>query len=193
MAIDRSTPDRLAPDRLADERFANARIAPDRPSDSEHLGLLLLRYLEEENRQGEGEGGEQKLRKSLYQPSEELLTLSGRFIGAAIEVHRHLGPGYPEGIYAKAVCRELTRQGIPFAAEVPLEIVYKEELLGEFRLDLIVYERFVVELKAIDSITSVHVAQVISYLKASGLRLGYIVNFNVPRLQHGIRRVTWSG
>jgi GxxExxY protein len=147
---------------------------------------------DEEARRGEGEGGEKRLRKSLYQPSEELVALSGRFIGAAIEVHRHLGAGYTEVIYQRALCRELRRRDIPYAVEVPFDVVFKDEVVGTYRLDLVVDERLLVELKAIERIASVHVAQVISYLRASGLSYALIVNFNVPTLHQGIRRVVWS-
>jgi GxxExxY protein len=140
--------------------------------------------------QGEGEGGE-GCEQTRYEPSEGLQALSSRFIGAAIEVHRHLGAGYTEPIYARALRRELGLRGIPFRSETPLEIVYKQSIVGQFRFDLIIDEQLLVELKAVESITSVHIAQVIAYLKAGGFRVGLIVNFNVPRLQQGLRRVTW--
>jgi GxxExxY protein len=165
----------------------NALEAPDMAASD-----VVLELLEEEDlKQGEGERGEEKLRRSLYQPSPDLLALSGRLIGAAIEVHSILGPGYTEVVYARALRRELRRREVPYESEVPIEVVYKGDLIAEFRIDLVIDERLVVELKAVDSITSVHVAQTLAYLKASGIRVGLIVNFNVPRLQQGLRRVTW--
>ncbi len=138
------------------------------------------------------EEGRERLRTSLYQPSEELLALSGRFIGAAMDVHTHLGAGFTEGIYHEALCLELERRGMPFASEVVLDVMFKGDRVGQFRIDLIVDGRLVVELKAVEQITSVHTAQVISYLRASGNRYGLILNFNVAHLHQGIRRVLWS-
>ena len=132
---------------------------------------------------------ERQLERSLYEPSPELLAINHRFIGAAIEVHRHLGPGYTEIMYRRAMCVELAARGMSYATEVPVDIVYKGELLGSYRLDFIVEGILLIELKSIERITQVHVAQTVSYLKSLGLPFGLIVNFNVPLLHQGIRRV----
>jgi GxxExxY protein len=147
---------------------------------------------EEEARHREGEDTETLLRRSLYQPSEELRALSGTFLGVAIEVHRHLGPGFTEVIYHRGLCRELDRRRIPYQSEVQLDVTFKGDVLGTYRVDLIIDERLLVEIKAVDRISSVHVAQAISYLRATNLGLALIVNFNVPRLKDGgVRRVVW--
>ncbi|MEX0784662.1 MAG: GxxExxY protein [Dehalococcoidia bacterium] len=113
-----------------------------------------------------------------------------RVIGAAIEVHRTLGAGFIESVYERALCIELRRLGIFFVSQPLIEVSYKGEAVGEGRLDLIVQRCLVVELKAIEAIKDVHLAQVRSYLRATGLQLGLIINFNVVRLRDsGIRRV----
>ena len=110
-------------------------------------------------------------------------------IGAAIEVHRVLGPGLIEGIYEDALCAELGIRKIPFERQVPVDVVYKERKLGELRLDVLVRQQLVLELKATDAIAPVHLAQLLSYLKATQLRLGLLINFNVPELRLGLKRV----
>jgi GxxExxY protein len=110
-------------------------------------------------------------------------------IGAAIEVHRLLGPGYLESVYQEALCIELSLRGIRFARQVPVGVTYKGKIAGEARLDLLVDERLVVELKAVETLAPIHVAQVISYLKATKLTLGLLITFNVTVLRRGIKRV----
>ena len=112
-----------------------------------------------------------------------------RVIGSAIAVHRELGPGYFERTYQLALEAELEDSGIPFRSQVPLALTYKGRDVGEYRLDFVIDEKVVLELKAVESIASVHVAQVVAYLKATQLALGYILNFNVPVLTQGLRRV----
>jgi GxxExxY protein len=112
-----------------------------------------------------------------------------RVIGCAIEVHRLLGAGFLEPIYFKAMCAELTREGIPFEAQKVVRVSYRGEVLHEHRIDLLVAGCVVLELKAVDRISPVHIAQVVSYLRATDLRLGFVMNFNVTALNHGIRRV----
>jgi GxxExxY protein len=122
-------------------------------------------------------------------PGEEVDVLARRVIGAAIEVHRALGPGYLESVYEQALCVELTSQGIPFVRQRPFSVEYRGQAVGEGRLDLLVDEELVVEVKAVVELAPVHTAQVISYLKATHLRLGLLINFSVPVLRDGIRRV----
>ena len=110
-------------------------------------------------------------------------------IGAAIEVHRTLGPGFLESIYEEALCVELSLRGVRFARQAPVGVDYKGHRIGESRLDLLVEDSVVVELKTVDALAQIHTAQVISYLKATGCRIGLIINFNVKRLTDGIKRI----
>ncbi|MDZ7592676.1 MAG: GxxExxY protein [Rubrivivax sp.] len=111
-------------------------------------------------------------------------------IGAAIEVHRVLGPGLLEGIYERALRVELASRAIACRAQVPVPVVYKGQSLGsDLRLDLVVDARVIVEVKAVAALEEVHAAQLLSYLRLTGLRAGLLINFNVPVLRHGIRRV----
>ena len=103
---------------------------------------------------------------------------SNLIIGAAIKVHKTLGPGFLETIYHNSLKIELTKCNLPFETEKVILIKYEEALVGEHRLDLVVNDEVVVELKAVQDITDIHIAQVISYLKASGLKLGLILNFS---------------
>ena len=112
-----------------------------------------------------------------------------RVIGAAIEVHRHLGPGFLESIYQRALCIELGERGVSFEKKARIEVVYKGRTLHGQELDLIVDSRVVVEVKAVASILAIHESQLVSYLKATRLRAGLLINFNVPILKAGIRRI----
>ncbi|KAA6186732.1 GxxExxY protein [Thiohalocapsa marina] len=118
--------------------------------------------------------------------------LTERVIGASIEVHRCLGPGYLEAVYEEALACELTDQGIAFRRQHPFACVYKGHRVGEGRLDLFVADQLIVELKAMDSISAIHRAQVISYLRALNRPLGLLINFNVPLLKHGLHRIILS-
>jgi GxxExxY protein len=112
-----------------------------------------------------------------------------KVIGAAIEVHRVLGPGFIESIYRQALCHELSLRGIPHQFEKPLEVPFKDIRIPGQRLDIIVGERVIVELKCVDQFAPIHQAKLISYLKATGLRLGPLINFKVLVLKDGIKRV----
>jgi GxxExxY protein len=115
--------------------------------------------------------------------------LAHKIIGAAIEVHRVLGPGFLERIYERALCHELTLRGIPFERQRGLIVRYKElEIRGQ-RLDLVVGGRVITDLKTVESFAPIHVAQLLSYLKTTGLRLGLLINFRVLLLKDGIERV----
>jgi len=118
--------------------------------------------------------------------------LTGRVIGAAIEVHRILGPGYLESIYEEALCVELSLRGVSFIRQMPFEVRYKGMVVGSGRLDLKVEGVLVVELKAVDPVLDIHRAQVISYLKATGCSLGLILNFKAATLKDGIERIIWT-
>ena len=109
-------------------------------------------------------------------------------IGCAIEVHRALGPGLLEGAYEACLCRELELQQIPFRHQVPLTFEYKGAPIDcAYRLDILVAESLILELKSVDQIHPLHEAQIISYLKLSKVRQGLLINFNVPLLKDGLK------
>src|SRR5262245_11261772 len=110
-------------------------------------------------------------------------------IGAAIEVHKHLGPGLPEIAYRNALLHEFDLRGIPCAREVPAKIFYKGVHVADGRIDLLVGGVLVLELKVVEAIGDVHVAQTLAYLKKMNLELGLVLNFNVVMLRNGIKRV----
>jgi len=121
---------------------------------------------------------------------EELNRLSSVVIGCAIEVHKVLGPGLLESAYQQCLAWELRRQGLSVKEQVPVPIRYKElEVSNAYRLDILIEDELIVELKAADKIEPVHVAQMLTYLKVSGLRLGLLLNFNVEVMKKGIKRV----
>jgi len=130
-----------------------------------------------------------KIAKREREPSPRVDQLARAVIGAAIEVHRVLGPGFLESVYEEAMCVELGSRSIPFKRQLPTAINYKGNTIGESRLDLLVDDCLVVELKAVDELVRIHHAQVISYLKATGHHLALLINFNVPVLKDGIRRI----
>ncbi len=110
--------------------------------------------------------------------------LSFEIIGAAMEVHSTLGTGFLEEIYQKALERELSLRGIPFVAQQHIQVEYKGAMIADYYLDLVVDEKIDVELKAVSSLAPVHEAQILSYLKAGGLRLGLLFNFGEQSLVH---------
>jgi GxxExxY protein len=126
------------------------------------------------------------------EPGEKIDKLAQAVIGAAIEVHRVLGPGYLEGVYEEALTIELKLRGIPFERQKGLSVDYKGHAVGEGRMDLMVDGCLVVELKAVEVLAPIHSAQVISYLKALSLPLGLLINFNVSMLKNGIKRIVLS-
>jgi GxxExxY protein len=110
-------------------------------------------------------------------------------IGAAIEVHKALGPGLLESAYLVCLRKELTLRGVPFTCEVALPVNYKGERLDcGYRVDLLVDGRIVVELKSVTSLEPIHDAQLLTYLRLGGWKIGLLINFNVPVLKDGIRR-----
>ena len=116
--------------------------------------------------------------------------LTQKIIGAAIEVHRHLGPGLLESIYEAALCVELQLRGIPFAQQVEVDVIYKGHCIKGQRIDLVVADEVVVELKAVSSLPEVVTSQVLSYLKTTSLKRGLLINVNVVRLVDGIQRLS---
>ena len=109
--------------------------------------------------------------------------LSFEVVGCAQRVHSALGPGFPEGVFHKALCHELVKCKMPFESEAHAEVFYDDVLCGEFRTDMVVDQKIVLELKALDSLTDAHVWQAISYLKATGLKLAILLNFSTERLE----------
>ena len=116
--------------------------------------------------------------------------LTDRVIGAAIEVHRALGPGLLESAYETCLCHELGLRQIQFQRQLELPVVYKGMPLDAgYRLDIVVEHQLILELKAVDRLMPVHEAQLLTYLKLAKLHVGLLLNFNVPALKNGIRRI----
>ncbi|MDA7670538.1 GxxExxY protein [Verrucomicrobia bacterium] len=116
--------------------------------------------------------------------------LTEKVIGCAIEVHRLLGPGLLESTYQQCLAHELKLNAIPFRLEAPLPVDYKGAKLDcGYRLDMVVDEQLIVELKAVDQITGLHQAQLMTYMKLSKVSLGLLINFNVTRLVDGVKRM----
>ncbi|MGH6960322.1 MAG: GxxExxY protein [Dongiaceae bacterium] len=116
--------------------------------------------------------------------------VTDRVIGLAIEVHRQLGPGLLESAYEDCLCHELRTHGIDFRRQVPLPINYKGEHLDcGYRMDLVVAGSLIVEIKSVEKLLPLHEAQLLTYLKLSGLKTGLLLNFNVLLLKHGIKRM----
>ena len=120
---------------------------------------------------------------------ESVEVLANRVIGAGIEVHRTLGPGHLESVYENAFCIELTQSGVSFIRQHPVRVSYKGHDVSEGRMDLVIDNAIIIELKAVESLAPIHEAQLIAYLKATGLHLGLLMNFNVPVLKNGLKRV----
>jgi GxxExxY protein len=130
--------------------------------------------------------GVTETRSSLGLLSE---SLTEAIIGAAIEVHRQIGPGLLESVYEECMCEELRLRSLRFRCQVELPVVYKgRETGGKYRIDLIVADEVVVELKAVERLLSVHEAQLLTYLRMTGKRVGLLINFNVSVLHRGILR-----
>ncbi|MEN6625981.1 MAG: GxxExxY protein [Candidatus Sumerlaeia bacterium] len=116
--------------------------------------------------------------------------LSESIIGAAIEVHRALGPGLLESVYEECLCHELKLRGIPFERQIPLPVRYKGATMDcGYRLDVLVDGKIVVELKTVDQVLPIHKAQILTYMRLTSCSVGLILNFNVPVLKDGITRM----
>lgn len=116
--------------------------------------------------------------------------LTQTIIGAAIEVHRNLGHGLIESIYEEALCHEFDLRGILYQRQVGIDVIYKGKIIKGQRLDLLVENEVVVELKSVSKLPDVAIAQVLSYLKATGLRKGLLINFGQTRLVDGVKRIS---
>ena len=120
---------------------------------------------------------------------KNLNEVTDAIIGAAMEVHRALGPGLLESTYEMCLCRELSIRGLSFKRQVPIPVEYKGVKLDcGFRADIVVDNTILVEIKAIESLAAIHDAQLLSYLKLGGCKIGLLINFNVELLKHGVRR-----
>jgi GxxExxY protein len=116
--------------------------------------------------------------------------LTQRVIGAAIEVHRHLGPGLLESAYEECLCHELGLMGNEFKRQWPLPLVYKGLKLNVgYRIDVLVEPGLILELKTVDKILPIHEAQLLTYLRLSGLRTGLLLNFHAPVMRNGVKRM----
>lgn len=146
--------------------------------------MTTQRDRETEEQQDAAGPGERFLEMSY--PHQEL---TDRIIAAAIEVHRSLGPGYLEQIYENAMVLELTRRGHEVQRQLPCLVLYLGETVGQHRLDLLVDELIVLELKSVEALSETHVVQLRSTLKAAGKRVGLLMNFNQMTLKDGLRRV----
>jgi GxxExxY protein len=122
--------------------------------------------------------------------SKNINEISGEIIGAAIEVHKNIGPGLLESAYEACLCHELMLRKLTFKAQIPIPVIYKQERLEcGYRLDLLVEDLVIVELKACGRIEPIHKAQLMTYLKLMDKQLGLIMNFKVPLMRDGIQRV----
>ena len=125
----------------------------------------------------------------MLTPSPQLYETTGAVISAAIEVHRVLGPGFLESVYEEAMAVELGLRGVSFERQKQINVSYKGCQIGEGRLDLFVEHSLIVELKAAEKLLPIHQAQLMSYLKATGCRLGLLINFHERLLKDGVRRL----
>ena len=122
--------------------------------------------------------------------SEEVDLVARSIVDAGLKVHKALGPGLLESAYEHCLAFELGARGLPVRRQVALPVIYEAQTLDAgYRVDLVVADAVIVEIKAVDALTRVHQAQILTYLKLSKLRLGLLMNFNVELLKHGIRRI----
>jgi GxxExxY protein len=121
---------------------------------------------------------------------EELNIISGKILDCAIEVHRQLGPGLLESVYEACLCKEFEIRKINFNRQVPVPIIYKgERVNSDLKIDVLVENEIIIELKSVEIITPVYKSQLLTYLRLANKRLGLLINFNVPKLMDGYSRV----
>lgn len=116
--------------------------------------------------------------------------LTQKVIGAAIEVHRTLGPGLLESIYEEALCHEFNLRGIRHMRQVEIDVIYKDKVIKGQRIDILVEEEVIVEIKSLSKLPDVSTAQILSYLKATGLKRGLLINFGTKMLREGVKRIS---
>jgi len=122
---------------------------------------------------------------------DEYSELTGTIIGAAMEVHSHWGPGLLESIYEKSLAHELQLRGVEVRRQVKLQLKYKDLVLDDdFKLDLVVDGKVIIELKVVKELAGIHQAQLMTYMKLTGCKIGLLINFNVVHLKDGIRRLS---
>ena len=127
----------------------------------------------------------EKMNSKTEEPGDDRIVyrqLSYAIIGCAQRVHTTLGPGFPESVYQRALCRERVKQKIPFMSEASFEVFYDGAIAGKFRVDILVDNKIVLELKAVSDICEAHVSQTYAYLKATGAKLAILINFGKRRL-----------
>ena len=122
---------------------------------------------------------------------DKRVPLSYSIIGAAIEVHRFLGPGLLESVYEDTLCVELDDRNIKYERQKRIELEYKGQRIGNLFADIIVENRLIVEVKSVQSLAPIHSAQLITYLKLTNIKTGLLINFNVPILRDGIKRIVF--
>lgn len=116
--------------------------------------------------------------------------ISSQIIGAAIEVHKHLGPGLLESSYEACLVYELRNRGLDVKSQIPLPVIYKGiELETGYRIDILVENQVIIEIKSVDQLDGIHIAQILTYLKLTNLKLGLLINFNSVRLIDGVKRI----
>lgn len=122
--------------------------------------------------------------------SDDLNEIAEKIVDSAFHVHKNLGPGYPERVYEATLCLELQRRNLQFEQQKTISVVYPPDIVldPEYRLDLIVEGRIIIELKCVERILPVHQAQLYSYMKMSDIQLGFLLNFDVPLMKDVIRR-----
>ena len=128
----------------------------------------------------------------MNEPSKELEFFAHEVIGAAIEVHRLLGPGFLESVYEEPLSIEMNMRKIPFTRQVVVGVNYKDNIVGKGKLDFLIGGQLIVELKAIEMLAPIHSAQLLSYLKTTGFHLGLLINFNTTVLRNGLKRIILS-
>jgi GxxExxY protein len=128
----------------------------------------------------------------MREPTAYADGIAKKIVDAAIEVHRLLGPGYMESVYENALFIELQSRGLKVDRQKRVRVSYKGHDVGEGRMDLVVENSVIIELKAVDALAPIHTAQVIAYLKATGIELGLLINFNVPLLKQGLKRIVYT-
>jgi GxxExxY protein len=129
----------------------------------------------------------------MYAPTEKEERLAAAIVHSAFAVHKFLGPGLIESVYQECLCYEFRKRGVPYQKQKKLPLIYDGLIISEgLRLDLLVGERLICELKAVQMLAPVHIAQLLSELKLADLHLGFLINFHVERIKDGIRRVIRS-
>ena len=116
-------------------------------------------------------------------------SLSERVIQCAFEVSNQLGAGFLEAVYENALCIEMKRQGIEFQRQKSIEVIYKDQVIGNYIADIVVENKLLIELKALSDFSKQHEAQLMNYLKATGIKVGLLLNFGTPRVS--VRRIAW--